>query len=93
MSLGPTEGEPILYCRHADIRPDQIHLKAPHHWYLLDKDEEVTTPDGRTFSVRWAVVCESCHLQHRAAPDKPLIDFVAQDAAWIGEPPNISRIQ
>ena len=92
-SIGPMVGQAILYCPHALIGPGQIYMKAPHEWYLLDKEKEVTSPDGRTFSVRWVVLCEACHLQHRAAPDKPIADFLSPDPAWIRELPQISRIQ
>ena len=88
---GPTAGELVLFCRHADVLPDQIRLIRRFHWYCLN-DSEVTHPDGTTFQVSWLAMCDDCN---RLAGDDPKTAFgfagPFSDArfrpSWIGDAP------
>jgi hypothetical protein len=95
--LPPVEGDRVLFCRHADVGENHIDISKkacsdqPFHWYFLGNDQSVMRiPDGARFPVRWLAICNGCNA--KATPDTAA-DFAAQDAPWIGEAPNITRIQ
>jgi hypothetical protein len=83
----PHEGERVLFCEHADVDEDHIHLEGPFHWYYLGESEEVQRmTDGARFPVRFLAICEGCH--NLGFDPRGLI---AKDADWIGPPPEIAR--
>ena len=84
----PTEGDPVLFCKHAVLKPGKIHVPGPCHWYF--SKEFPVRSDGRSIEAHWTVLCDLCHV---AAIGEDIAGFIAQDALWIGEPPSIDRIQ
>jgi hypothetical protein len=87
--IPPQDGERVLFCEHAKVSEEFIDISAkacvnqPFHWYYVGPNE-VMRNDGRTFPVRWLVICNFCNMSKKDPPD-----CAAQDGPWIGSPPVI----
>jgi hypothetical protein len=85
---GPVDGERVLFCAHADLSDDRVRLIGIFHWHRFVPHETVTDKrTGETFEVEWFAVCEQCQTRYKK-PERAL----RQDAEWIGETPNITRV-
>jgi len=85
-------GDDVLFCLHVDVAEDHIRLPRSCHWHYITGDkpaEVIKSSDKTVLLVRYIVLCESCHRERHADP----MAAVGQDAKWIGEPPDIERIQ
>jgi hypothetical protein len=95
-SSGPNDGERVLFCRHFDAGPS--YLLVPHTLYLYFLGDGMTRRSDGTapFRVRWLVCCFICH---RSAVDQSLSvkqacqDFAFQDSDWVGDPPDLVRVE
>jgi hypothetical protein len=86
---GPVDGERVLFCAHADLS-DGVHLPGTFHWHRFVPHETVTDKrTGDTFDVEWFAVCQKCQIE---MADKPCTLVLTQDAEWIGQSPNITRV-
>ena len=85
---GPVDGERVLFCSHADLT-DGIHLTGTFHWHRFVPHETVTHKEsGETFTVGWFAICDKCQDEFQDDPPEAL----QQDAEWIGESPDITRV-
>jgi len=86
----PREGESVLFCPHAQVEPGRIRLPGSFHWFLIKNAPATATRkiDHRKVMVRWIAACEPCTVRHAAE----IMAAVTQDGAWIGEPPEIKRV-
>ena len=93
----PSEGQRVLFCAHADV--DEFHIDIslaacpdqPFHWYCFENPGERVwrQSDGETFTAHWVALCDSCQRE-LSRSGVNIAKLIAQDAPWIGEPPQIT---
>lgn len=87
----PIHDESVLFCRHAVISGEEIHMHGPIEWYRPSGGSaKVKTPEGEEFTVRFIALCQECHL---AAKGTDPMKFVRKHGFWFGDSPKIDRIQ
>ena len=90
----PQEGEVVMFCEHADVGPDHIHLgveASPFHWFICTDGnggpDEALTPDGSNVQFRWTALCRDCYSL--CVGKRLAVSLVRNHAVWIGDSPII----
>lgn len=87
----PRDGERVLFCEHADVDEFHVCLTGAFHWYYFEA-QVTRCSDGENVPTRWIAICEQCQAGMPGTSEaryQRFEDIIAQDAPWIGEPPQI----
>ena len=82
----PHDGDTVMFCEHADVGDDHIHISANFHWHYFSTDDGgpmvAERDDGTELRCHWLAICDACEMEF-----KDPFEAARQDAPWIGPAP------